>query len=52
MQCNNCGEYMIGNGYNDVIHCPYANDELVSCAEPDANPIHCTEADNETQETV
>lgn len=38
MNCKTCGEEMIGNGYNTVIHCPYADTDYI---EPDANPVHC-----------
>lgn len=38
MQCR-CGEWMIGDGYTRVIHCPYAED--TDSHEPDANPVHC-----------
>lgn len=41
--CKNCGEYMEGDGYQVVLHCPQADEDLVSCAEPDANPIECQE---------
>lgn len=27
MVCKNCGEYMEGDGYRQVIHCPNADSE-------------------------
>lgn len=48
MTCVICGERMEGDGFTMVLHCPYADDLLVSCAEPDANPITCIDwSDNE-----
>lgn len=38
MQCDTCGEDMIGDGYRMVLHCPYAE---FLCAEADSGPIHC-----------
>lgn len=39
--CSLCGEYMEGDGYTVVLHCPNADEDQVACAEPDANPIEC-----------
>ena len=39
--CPNCGEHLIGDGYKEVIHCPYA--DLSLGYEPDANPVYCTD---------
>lgn len=44
--CKTCGENMDGDGYKSVIHCPQADEDQVSCAEPDANPIECQETEN------
>lgn len=41
MICPNCGEDLEGDGYTTVFHCPNADEDQVSCAEPDANPIPC-----------
>lgn len=41
MTCRACGEWLIGDGYTTVIHCPDAPEDEVSCAEPDAYPIYC-----------
>jgi hypothetical protein len=43
MPCPNCGESLSGDGYTQVRHCPYADEDRVAIAEPDANPIYCTE---------
>ena len=43
MICKHCGEHMEGDGYKVVFHCPNADEERVSTAEPDANPIWCEE---------
>lgn len=40
MVCKNCGEYMEGDGYQRVIHCPNASVES-TYHEPDANPVIC-----------
>ena len=47
MYCHNCGERMIGDGYSVVLHCPNAE---VYDVEPDANPVHCCEFDEEFDE--
>lgn len=41
--CSNCGEFLIGDGYSVVLHCPNAD---VDGFEPDANPVHCSEQDH------
>lgn len=41
--CVVCGEYLEGDGYKDVLHCPDAPDVLVGCAEPDAEIIYCVQ---------
>lgn len=35
---------MIGDGYKTVLHCPNV-DPWDGAWEPDANPVHCTDAD-------
>lgn len=42
MCCPNCGETLSGNGYNTVLHCPSADEDVVAMTEPDANAIYCT----------
>lgn len=44
MPCPNCGESLSGDCYTQVIHCPYADEDQVYMAEPDANPIYCEAA--------
>ena len=39
--CKNCGGDMIGDGYTSVIHCEYADHELIDLCEPDCSPIFC-----------
>lgn len=42
LTCRTCGERMIGDGYNTVLHCPNVPwDDHIS-VEPDAQPIHCS----------
>lgn len=38
MVCKNCGDYMEGDGYRKVIHCPNADSEAYDYSEPDSNP--------------
>tara|TARA_E500000331_G_scaffold276235_1_gene268749 strand:+ start:137 stop:406 length:270 start_codon:yes stop_codon:yes gene_type:complete len=37
--CETCGADLIGDGWTETIHCPYAEAEYV---EPDADVIYCT----------
>lgn len=37
--CKDCGEYLEGDGYKTVMHCP--NLEEISYDEPDAGPVYC-----------
>ena len=41
MNCPNCGERMIGDGYRIVLHCPNARMEDFEHSEPDAQPVLC-----------
>lgn len=41
MECINCGETLIGDGYQTVLHCPNSDDHWDK--EPDANPVYCDE---------
>lgn len=41
MTCINCNGDMIGDGYTLVLHCEYADEELLEGLEPDANPVYC-----------
>ena len=50
MYCDNCGEAMIGDGYKSAIHCPYADMDDYWYNEPDANPVHCKETENEDED--
>ncbi len=51
MQCKTCGESMEGDGYTVVLHCP--NLDLIGEGyEPDANPVHCTEEQEQHMPTV
>jgi hypothetical protein len=51
MICTNCGETMVGDGYTTVIHCPHVNWDRHIYIEPDAQPIHCVDADYPETET-
>lgn len=37
--CKDCGEYLEGDGFTGVIHCP--NIEELGYHEPDAGPVYC-----------
>lgn len=50
MHCDNCGEEMIGDGYRSAIHCPNADIDDFWYNEPDANPVHCKETEDENEE--
>ncbi len=39
--CTTCGEYLIGDGFNTVLQCPYTDED--TCVEPDADIIYCTD---------
>lgn len=45
--CKNCGEHLLGDGYTDVMHCPYADDDATLNAEPDSGPVYCNFKDGE-----
>lgn len=38
--CPFCGEFMEGDGYSDVLHCPNTEADYGSF-EPDASPVYC-----------
>ncbi|MCK9435034.1 MAG: hypothetical protein M0R32_09520 [Candidatus Cloacimonetes bacterium] len=40
-QCKVCGEWMSGDGYTYVFHCPNADEETYRYHEPDATPVCC-----------
>ena len=39
--CPNCGGAILGDGYTVVLHCEFAEDDLIVAAEPDAPAIYC-----------
>lgn len=41
--CPTCGEYLIGDGYSVVLHCP--NVDTSSGYAPDSNPVYCEEGE-------
>lgn len=41
MICESCGEFMEGDGYTSVIHCPNAVESRYVHHKPDANPVSC-----------
>lgn len=41
--CPNCGEYLEGDGYTTIYHCPHADEPTYGYHEPDAGPIYCLE---------
>lgn len=41
MPCTKCGGTMLGDGYMDVVHCEYADEEDYKYVEPDGGPIYC-----------
>ena len=45
--CPNCGEYLEGDGYSTVYHCPYADESTYEYHEPDAHPVYCLENTSE-----
>lgn len=40
--CPNCGGPLLGDGYETVLHCEFA--EIPDCVEPDAQPVFCEPA--------
>lgn len=51
MQCKNCGERMVGDGYSQVIRCPNTPEDT-DIMEPDAQGDYCKgdqEADSPTE---
>lgn len=50
MNCKNCGERMVGDGYYTVMHCPNAEDSDYDYMESDASPVYCTTDYDEAQE--
>lgn len=44
MTCPHCGETMVGDGYSEVLRCPYAEYEAYRYREPDAQPVCCAES--------
>lgn len=40
-QCKACGDQMTGDGYTTVRHCPNADENDTTYAEPDSGPIYC-----------
>ena len=36
---------MEGDGYMDVFHCEFADEELYRYCEPDADPVYCGMSD-------
>lgn len=44
--CPVCGEYLSGDGYTKVLHCPNAPLLAVDIAEPDANIIYCEDGED------
>lgn len=40
MQCKNCGERMVGDGYSQVIRCPNTPEDT-DIMEPDAQAVYC-----------
>lgn len=47
MICKNCGETLDGDGYSVVLHCPNASDESYQFSEPDAEPVCCSEIEDD-----
>lgn len=47
LQCDVCGEWMDGDGYTQVFHCPNADEETYLYHEPDANPVYCVMRESE-----
>lgn len=41
MQCVKCGGTMIGDGYESVMRCEFAEEESYEYCEPDSDPIYC-----------
>ena len=41
MICKECGEQMIGDGFNFAIRCPNSNPQLSEFNEPDTEPVYC-----------
>lgn len=41
MTCPNCGGDIIGDGYNEVYHCEFAEYESYYDHEPDAGIVYC-----------
>ena len=39
--CNNCNGDIIGDGYNSVMHCEYADDDKVQFCAGDEGPVLC-----------
>ncbi len=45
--CPKCGGDIIGDGYNSVAHCEYAEETSYEFHEPDAEPVPCNFKENE-----
>lgn len=49
MNCKNCGERLLGDGYSTVLECPNISEEryaqVVQSAEPDSGPWYCEPED-------
>ena len=39
--CNNCNGDIIGDGYNSVMHCEFADDDKVHFCAGDEGPVLC-----------
>lgn len=47
-QCPNCGEWMVGDGYTVVRHCP--NAEVPMDVAPDERVVYCDPEDDAARE--
>ena len=45
MYCKICGGMMLGDGYQDVLHCENAHWNDYGWLTPDSNPVYCNEVE-------
>ncbi len=47
-QCEKCGGTMVGDGFNTIMHCEFADEETYYDKAPDEGPIYCDYTEEET----
>ena len=49
-RCSKCGGALLGDGYTQVLHCEFADEEDYLYVEPDAPPVLCNFEEVEEKE--